>query len=162
MHIRDEHTRKDVKKRMKRLFVTRSHAAATTHVNASTAARPSTSMVAQSPGLESPQLELDGARSDHGTAQSGMRNIISRHNQMLEEDETDQDPVTVSSVIGRRIPLGDLFDFSNDHWVKMYEGSARRSFDDELEMYELLDLDAAGEEEVDVDLDDSTGDLMMS
>jgi len=44
--------------------------------------------------------------------------------------------------------------------VGRYEKTARRSFDEELELYELLDLDAAGEEDVDVDLDDSTGDLV--
>ena len=39
-----------------------------------------------------------------------------------------------------------LFDFGRSHWVKMYE---------------MLDLDAEGEEDVGVDVDDNTGDVLM-
>ena len=38
----------------------------------------------------------------------------------------------------------------------MYAKSVKRSFDKELELYELLDLDAQGEDDVDLEADDST------
>ena len=40
--------------------------------------------------------------------------------------------------------------------------SSIRSFDEELQLYEMLDLDAEGEEDVGVDVDDDTGDLLMN
>ena len=42
----------------------------------------------------------------------------------------------------------------------MYAKSAKRSFDEELELYELLDLDAQGEDDVDLEVDDSTGAML--
>jgi len=80
---------------------------------------------------------------------------------MVSEDETDQEPVTDPTVIGRYPTLYQLFDFTDSHWVHLYENSARRSFEDELELYELLDLDAEGEEDADVDVDDSTGEILV-
>jgi len=44
----------------------------------------------------------------------------------------------------------------------MHTRSAIRSFDEELQLYEMLDLDAEGEEDVGVDVDDDTGDLLMN
>jgi len=41
-------------------------------------------------------------------------------------------------------PIQSLFDFSRTHWVEMYSRSSIRSFDEELELYEMLDLDADG------------------
>ena len=54
----------------------------------------------------------------------------------------------------------ELFDFGQSHWVELYAKSPRRSFDEELKLYELLDLDAQGEDDVDLDVDDSTGAIL--
>ena len=43
----------------------------------------------------------------------------------------------------------------------MHSRSSIRSFDEELELYEMLDMDAEGEEDVGVDVDDDMGDLLM-
>jgi hypothetical protein len=58
-------------------------------------------------------------------------------------------------------PIQSLFDFSRTNWVEMYSRSSIRSFDEELELYEMLDLDADGEEDVDVNVDEDTGDILM-
>jgi hypothetical protein len=44
----------------------------------------------------------------------------------------------------------------------MHARSAIRSFDEELQLYEMLDLDAEGEVDVGVDVDNDTGDLLMN
>ena len=54
-----------------------------------------------------------------------------------------------------------LFDFSHFHWVEMFAKSSIRNFDKELQLYEMLDLDADGEEGVDVNVDNDTGDILM-
>jgi hypothetical protein len=44
----------------------------------------------------------------------------------------------------------------------MHSRSAIHSFDEQLQLYEMLDLDAEGKDDVDVNVDDDTGDLLMS
>jgi hypothetical protein len=88
-------------------------------------------------------------------------NMAARHAQSALEDETDHEPVATASVFGCSMKLVELFNFTDSHWVQVYEMAARRSFDEELELCELLDLDAEGEEEANVDVDDSTGKLLV-
>jgi hypothetical protein len=54
----------------------------------------------------------------------------------------------------------DLFDFSKVHWVKFQEASAVGSLEEEFELYQLLDLDAPSDPELDLDLDDSIEDIL--
>jgi len=42
------------------------------------------------------------------------------------------------------VALQQLFNFSDDTWTKLTEGIGMRSLDDELEFYELVELDAEG------------------
>ena len=79
---------------------------------------------------------------------------------MVDDDNLDDEPVRPSPVIGRRVPIRELFDFSRSHWVEMHAKSVKRSFDEELELYELLDLDAQCEDDVDLEVDDSTGAML--
>lgn len=156
MHIRDEHMRKETKKRMKRLFASRLQTLGPGGAPAPVLATDSASM-GSATGADLPASPVESS-----VQADGLRGIVETQTRRIAEDETDREPVTRSTIIGHPISLSDLFDFSQPHWVQHYENAARRSFDEELEMYELLDLDAAGEEEVDVDLDDSTGDLMSA
>ena len=43
------------------------------------------------------------------------------------------------------IPIRDLFDFTQSYWVEAYGKLAMQGLQDELELYELLDLDADGD-----------------
>ncbi|KAI5898769.1 uncharacterized protein SCHCODRAFT_02613114 [Schizophyllum commune H4-8] len=56
----------------------------------------------------------------------------------------------------------DLFDFTKKGWTTLLENDAKRSLDEELELHNLLDLDAAGEEdEEDVfDVDETVEDVL--
>ena len=58
-------------------------------------------------------------------------------------------------------PIYKLFDFTRKHWVDAFNKSAMRSFDEELELYELLDLDAAGEDDIANDLDEDTAEALL-
>jgi hypothetical protein len=64
-------------------------------------------------------------------------------------------------IIGCLVKLVELFNFTDSHWVQSYEKAVRRSFDEELELYKVLDTDAEGEEEANVNVDDSTGELLL-
>ena len=58
-------------------------------------------------------------------------------------------------------PIHKLFDFTWKHWVVTFSKSAMRSFDEELELYELLHLDAAGEDDIANDLDEDTVEALL-
>jgi hypothetical protein len=79
---------------------------------------------------------------------------------MAGDDDTDGEPVRAPGIIGDLVSVEELFDFGQSHWVELYAKSPRRSFDEELELYELLDIDAQGEADVDLDVDDSTGAIL--
>ena len=59
----------------------------------------------------------------------------------------------------------DLFDFRRTFWAEKLQASGQRGFDQELAVYELLDLDAAGDEEEAedgaIEVDASTQDILL-
>jgi len=77
------------------------------------------------------------------------------------EDDTDNEPLFDMDTLPAHRPaqttrlpllkLTELFDFNNTHWVAAVRSTQEDSFEKELEFYELLDLDAEGEEDMDVD-----------
>jgi hypothetical protein len=85
--------------------------------------------------------------------------MVERQTQLVDDDETDCAPVRLSTI--GLTPIASLFDFSCSHWVEMYSKSSICSFNKELQLYKMLDLDADGEEDVDVNVDDDTGDILM-
>ena len=64
---------------------------------------------------------------------------------------------------GDRLSSKELFGLTGTRtpWVAMYAMSPLCGFDEELELYELLDLDAVGEQDADLDVDDNTGDISI-
>ena len=58
------------------------------------------------------------------------------------------------------LKLSEVFDFSNTHWVESVQSAQEKSFENDvvvnecvlLEFYELLDLDAKGEDDTDFKL----------
>ena len=56
------------------------------------------------------------------------------------------------------LKLAEVFDFSNTQWVESVQSAQENSFEKELEFYELLDLDAEGEDDVDSDSHDCSHD----
>jgi hypothetical protein len=87
--------------------------------------------------------------------------MAARHSLSAQEDETDREPVTTANIIGRIVKLVELFNFMDPYWISQYERAAQHSFDEELELYELLDLDAEGEDQADIDVDNNTGEILI-
>lgn len=84
--------------------------------------------------------------------------MISWNIQMTGDDEGDDFAPIGTTSIGP-IPIRNLFDFKATHWHSLFTRTALQSFDDELATYELLDLDAQGDE--DFNLDDSIGEMLL-
>jgi len=147
---------------MKRMFITRTESARATN-NIQQPLAPPTATPASS---ASNDPDSDDETVQHNTvAQSQsndrFRDMAARHSLSAQEDETDRQPVTCPNVIGRTVKLVELFNFHDSHWVDQYKHAVRCSFEEELELYELLDLDAEDEEEADVDVDDTTGEILI-
>ena len=87
--------------------------------------------------------------------------MVAHHMLNAQEDETDHKPITTTNVIRCSVKLVEHFNSSDSHWVQVYKNTVQWSFDEVLELYELLDLDAEGEEETNVDVDDNTGELLI-
>jgi hypothetical protein len=164
MHIRDEHMQKETKTRMKRMFVQRTESARAAASSSQHLPIPEAPPIAAD-SQPSDTSSVDNTTSQHHTSQpqsnDPFSDMVTRHTQSSQEDETDREPVAVANVIGRSVKLVELFNFSDSHWVQVYENAAQWTFDEELELYELLDLDAEGEEEANIDVDDSTGELLI-
>jgi len=60
------------------------------------------------------------------------------------------------------IKLSDLFDFTVDYWLNAAESTGSRGLQDELEFYELLDMDGSGEQDTDVVVDGMSEAVLMS
>jgi hypothetical protein len=94
--------------------------------------------------------ERDDSASSAGPADGSLQTIADRLISMANDDEHDEHesfPLTLS------FTLANLFDFSVDYWVKSSEATGNRGLQDGLDMYVLIDLDALGELDTDVDVD---------
>jgi hypothetical protein len=155
MHIRDEHVCEgEMMKHMKRFF-----GAATTIPGISPPSVPQAPTTTPEPTtlssatetdveieLDPPILQVsDDVRND-------FRCIVESFPRLAEGDQ-DEDNVWMPSHISS--PISELFDFKKNHWVSLHEQSASRSLDKEPEFYELLDMDAPGDEDVNLDINSS-------
>ena len=59
----------------------------------------------------------------------------------------------------QKTPLADLFDFTSSEWANKYNRYTRLGYDEEMELYDLLEMDAEGEAD---DLDEFTQDILMN
>ena len=96
-----------------------------------------------------PELRVQSQTS--GDATNEFNNITELFARQTGEDDNDGDgrmPSTIS------IEISKLFNFTNKSWIPSHERSASRSLEEELEFYELLDLDAPGDsEDINVEID---------
>jgi hypothetical protein len=117
------------------------------------------------------QADADGnvaaVHGDNNTtsSQSGFL-TMSQGLQRLVDDENEQDLEDLGTqstdAFQLRIKLEDLFNFEDTWWIRTQEQIGMRGLDEELEVYELLDMDAIGEDDIDVDVDDMTRELMQN
>jgi hypothetical protein len=152
LHIRDEYAKNThAKQRLKRHI-----AGAPSLPSSSTASALPAATTSAVPLPHSTQTvdedEHEDSASSAGPAEGSLRAIADRLISMANDDEAWDDehesfPTTLS------FTLPNLFDFSVDYWVKASEATGNRGLQDELDLYELMDLDASGELDTDVDVD---------
>jgi len=87
-----------------------------------------------SSGDSAADLDSIGPPTMHGIVQ-----------ELIEAVEIDDDEPPELSPDALSIPIKDLFDFTQSYWVEAYGKLAMRGLQDELELYELLNLDADGD-----------------
>jgi hypothetical protein len=159
MHIRDGHLRdQTARSRLKRSFKpptgpADTQADANILVDTPSVATRNHVPSSSDPGQEAaPQTPVANV--------SEFRALVQQEVEAVAIDDLDNDPLfTVPSFTTRAfplIPLSTLFDFSNRTWSDILSRHAEHNFDEELALYELLDLDAAGEDDIDVELDETT------
>ena len=86
----------------------------------------------------------------------GFRDLVSDHSAPVEVDEPLAHPL-----LRGKLNLSQLFNFRNCHWAELYAESARRSYEEELALYDLLNKDAAVGDGMEVDVDDTTGNIFV-
>lgn len=166
LHLRNQHREKKTAQRIHKIFEQRATPAPPPPV-AVNPPNPSPTMEID-PELQEPASDSDSESDmedddgddlvDHG----GFNEAMDRHIDMLQDDDDDPFEPAASSAGWERCTISALFDFSRTHWKTLYSKTALRSFDEELKVYELLDLDAQGEDDDDaVDVDDVTGDILI-
>lgn len=161
MRVRDDHLQRGTKARLKRRFAAPAPAPEPEPAdNVQPEAGPSVIHVAiVDDGSDTPDTTSVFRTADPSPGE--FRAIAERHARAVEEDDHDCEPVCRSATVGCPLKLTELFDFTRTHWTTMYEKGALRNFDEELELYELLDLDADGEDDTDVRVDGFTEDLLL-
>lgn len=163
MHIRDEHLQQESKKKLRtRLFGVNiqpegAHTAAPSQppvlANINSSGEP-----ADDSGIANTSSETPESRPVANTLASSLRTLSSRLIDLVDADE-DPDGVPTDEGIDNEEPLersiSNLFDFDKKDWVSSAQRSAMKSLEDEINFYDLVDLDAAGEADLDYDIDDS-------
>jgi hypothetical protein len=138
LHLRDEHLKSGrIKERMKRKMT--SHHS---EVAQDASSQPAVSSTATTTGFDSnnPQAESE-LPVDNSDADSGLLRHITSSLIRDDEDDGDNDFDHTSRKIA------DIFNYENSVWTEISKELAIRGLDDELELYELIDLDAAGEDD---------------
>ncbi|CDO68878.1 hypothetical protein BN946_scf185000.g21 [Trametes cinnabarina] len=157
MHLRDEYSRSQgMKERLKR------HCGKPQETPAPAAAINSQQVAASHPAgnnaASTRPADADEDESMDGGARThtgGELRAISDALMRAAEDDSDPNPLLPSHYASAYGPdsqpfsrtLKELFDFGAPQWVARIEGFASRGLDEELEMYELLDFDGAGDSE---------------
>jgi hypothetical protein len=75
---------------------------------------------------------------------------------VLAQCSNDDEDTTEYGSVFDKMPVQQLFHFADESWVTLTEGFVLRSINDELDFYELVDMDAEGED------DEQVFDDMMS
>ena len=82
-----------------------------------------------------------------------------------EDDELESVNTSGSgSMTFKKLTISELFNFEQSYWTKRLETSGLRGFNEELSVYDLLNLDAVGNDEIDdraSEVDPSTEDVLL-
>ena len=157
MHIHDEHLRSgETKERMKRFFGKASNAP-TPSGQPIVVAPPLTTDATEADDNDNATLmDIDPVLQPQETLADEFNMLTSSFSRQASNDGEDGD--RVPSVIS--IKIANLFDLKNRGWIPAHERTASRSLNEELQLYELLDKDAPGEEDMNVEIDPALDSLL--
>jgi hypothetical protein len=154
MHLQDENCKlSTAKERLKRKL--------TSHGSGATTVEPPASQDDASMPNEELEDSTDPSASDSpqgpscstSSFTSVANQLITAHSPLEDLDLNEAEPDgTVTTV---QILMSEMFDFTNTYWTKTFKGSLMHGLTEEMELHELLDLDAEG----DVDYADNEADL---
>lgn len=89
---------------------------------------------------------------------SGFHDLISDHHSGPVEDD---DVLFDYNLHVGKLSLVELFNFENVHWAMLYQDQAKKSFAEELALYDLLNEDAGTGDGLEVDVDETTADILI-
>lgn len=115
----------------------------------------------QDNGEPSPAEPNETAPGEGETRSRGFRSIARGLEELVNSEAELDAELSPQPGSEAKIPLHELFAFDDPWWVKSHEQIGMRGLDEELEFYELIDMDAAGEPDLDVDLDDMAVETMQ-
>ena len=160
MHVRDEQLEADGKSRLKRRFEARNKDKGNS-TNNQPPGGPGPTPPASTIQVESDATSNDDLNPPPAPGQE-FRDIIDHHRQLVTNDNDGDKSDCVLGSLNSAIPktlLTDLFNFTSDEWASKYNRYTRIGYDEELELYDLLEIDAEGDAN---DLDDFTQDILMN
>lgn len=152
LYLREEHMRaRSVQTRLKRSFCAAQPALVEDPSNQTTTTPSSPVPVAPAntepaANAEAPMAQDTPATTCNSTpdlALPGMRGVIQELIEAVELDNDEELPEPSPNALS--ITIKDLFDFTEPYWIDSYSKLGMRGLQDELELYELLDLDAEGD-----------------
>ncbi|GBE86226.1 hypothetical protein SCP_0901050 [Sparassis crispa] len=154
MHLRDAQKHKQIKERLRRHFGKLKEKSQSSR---DTAPVPTQTVPAPTTTAAGPSTQ--GQDDNHSGANS-MRNISTTLSRMVDTDLDNPDSRSFSSKI--TVTLHSLFNMTSTYWLDSHARSSVQSLADELEVYELLDLDGEGElaEGPEIDSDDVAAALL--
>ncbi|KAH8800139.1 hypothetical protein DL96DRAFT_1687785 [Flagelloscypha sp. PMI_526] len=169
MHIRDEHLRKDTRGRLQQRFEANRKDTASAPRKSSEIQPLNETDEERNSDFSNQYSQTEPPTTNSLPQKTSFRAFIEQCQALAQEDDEDEDyeemelhvPLEHSEEF-QPVPLGDLFDFSNEMWSKKFENSRGLSLDEEMELYELLDFDADREPVDDaVDIDDTTNTILL-
>ena len=158
MHVCKKHRLASTKTRMKRMFTSR---LPTPSDGLSTVAQPPSSPFASPTTDEATSLSIDEDLDNPDDTQclrSGFHDLISDNQSRPAQDD---EPFTYDSQ-GGKLTLSQLFNFEDAHWVAIYREQAGKGFDEELALYDLLNEDTGTGDDMEVDVDETTAEILIS
>ncbi|KAF8893625.1 hypothetical protein BD779DRAFT_1436015 [Infundibulicybe gibba] len=116
------------------------------------------------PEADSPANGVAGETAQTSGRGASIRQIITQLGQLEDsEDSARLETDTEASAQGKDstaakepIPIKELFNFQDDTWAEIAKATSIRGLEEEMELYDLVDLDAVGEDDNGVDGQDGS------
>jgi len=152
MHIRDEHLRKKNKSFLRqRAFGVNAESASNQVPSRPISTPPSTMDVVMAGPLDD-QLPAGSVAVETDSRSRSTQSITHLTSQLIAALKLDEDiDLPASHTNTMSCCIGDIFNFESTHWIMSHRLSAVGSLEDEMELYNLLNLDTSGDLDVDVD-----------